>query len=581
MKYCDKKNNILKIILGLIVVMVCVQHIFDIYQPTLLDDEYCYWSIAAYLNNTDWSSVTSYCSYYSYGYSFILFIIMKVFSDTIMMYRAAVVINAFLMFGSFIILDRILCKIFCNADRNKCTIAAFLSIMIPCNINYASVNLTECLLLFLTLVLAWFVITTDRDESYIRIFAAAVVSGYAYMVHQRMLCVIVAIVVTLVVMTFDGRYKIAELITYIAGVTVMLLLHSGLKNHFKQAVWLGKNAGAGNDYGSITSNIKYIFSSFNNFARFIVGVIGKIYYYMSATYLVGGIALVVMIISIYKCYKKNNLYIFVICSFVMLWGLASVFMAKLGSGGLSPLLYGRYMEIVYPLILAIGIMCLSSIGSTISLKRKLSIIVASIAVYGTIGLVVRMYIKRRELRVINYISCGQIYKYMSGDNLPVLKMMFIVSMTFVALMFITEIRKYRKVTGVVLATAVFICELRTAYIPFNAINLWLQDNKKQAKEVINVLNDSDGRIYYYMSDEEDKQTAQNREYIQYWLKDRKIICINDSKLDKIQFGEHDVVVVSSKEKNAELTDEAIGKYKRIYEDKEFVSVYKIQKSANI
>ena len=69
-------NTILKIFLGLIVMGVCVQHIFNIYQPTLLDDEYCYWSIAAYLNNKDWSSVTSWCSYYSYGYSFILFIIM-------------------------------------------------------------------------------------------------------------------------------------------------------------------------------------------------------------------------------------------------------------------------------------------------------------------------------------------------------------------------------------------------------------------------------------------------------------------------------------------------------------------------
>lgn len=578
-------NTILKILLGLIVMGVCVQHIFNIYQPTLLDDEYCYWSIAAYLNNKDWSSVTSWCSYYSYGYSFILFIIMKFTRDTVLMYRAAVVINGLLLVGSYLILDRILNRIYGGeaAGRNKITLVSFLAIMIPCNINYASVNLTECLLVFLFLVLVWFIVNADKNDTYVRALGAAAVSGYAYMVHQRMLCVVAAVILTLIVMTIMKKYSLSRLVTYIAGVVAMFGAHSYLKAYFKQAVWLGKNSGADNDYGSIFGNVKYIFSSFNNFARFIVGIIGKLYYYASATYIIGAIVVIVMLIVLWRYFwNRNNetlagiticFYLFVCSSFIMLLGLSSVFMAKLESGALSPLLYGRYMEVVYPVIAAAGIMWLSSSGHW-SVKKKIYIIISSVTSYGVMGLVVRMYIKRRNLQVLNYISCGQIYKYMSGDNLPVFKMMLTVAVTFVALMLVAGIKQKRKVFGYVFAIAVFAAELRTAYIPFSNINLWLQDNKNVSKSILTVLEQQKGDIYYWVCREEEKQSGQNREYIQYWLQDRTIKCVeeNDLEDDTVKPGEKDVMVVSDSDKIREMDNR--GEYEKIYEEEGFVSVYK-------
>ena len=576
-------NTILKILLGLIVMGVCVQHIFNIYQPTLLDDEYCYWSIAAYLNNKDWSSVTSWCSYYSYGYSFILFIIMKFTRDTVLMYRAAVVINGLLLVGSYLILDRILNRIYGGeaAGRNKITLVSFLAIMIPCNINYASVNLTECLLVFLFLVLVWFIVNADKNDTYVRALGAAAVSGYAYMVHQRMLCVVAALMLTLIVMTIMKKYSLSRLITYIAGVVAMLGVHSYLKGHFKQAVWLGRNSGAGNDYGSVLGNVKYIFSSFNNFARFIVGIIGKLYYYASATYIIGAIAVIVMVVVLWKYFRKVKneagvticFCLFVCSSFIMLLGLSSVFMAKMESGGLSPLVYGRYMEVVYPAIVAVGIMWLSTSGDW-SIKKKLYIIISGVACYGLMGLVVRMYIKRRSLQVLNYISCGQIYKYMSGDNLPVFKMMLTVAVTFAALMLVAGIKQKRKVFGYVLAIAVFAAELRTAYIPFSNINLWLQDSKNASKSILSVLEQQKGDIYYCVCSDEEKQSRQNREYLQYWLQDRTIKCVEENELeeDNVKMGKEDVIVVSDADKIRDMDNR--GEYEKIYEEEGFVSVYR-------
>ena len=194
--------------------------------------------------------------------------------------------------------------------------------------------------------------------------------------------------------------------------------------------------------------------------------------------------------------------------------------------------------------------------------------------YGVMGLVVRMYIKRRNLQVLNYISCGQIYKYMSGDNLPVFKMMLTVAVTFVALMLVAGIKQKRKVFGYVFAIAVFAAELRTAYIPFSNINLWLQDNKNVRKSILTVLEQQKGDIYYWVCREEEKQSGQNREYIQYWLQDRTIKCVeeNDLEDDTVKPGEKDVMVVSDSDKIREMDNR--GEYEKIYEEEGFVSVYK-------
>lgn len=571
-------NIILKIIFGIIIMCIGIQHILKIYQPTLLDDEYCYWSIAAYLNGKDWSSVTALCNYYSYGYSFILFLIMKITNNTVWMYRIAVVINAALLTGSFYLLDNILSEMqtkMKNASANKCTVIAFLTILIPCNINYASVNLTECLLLFLSLVLLKFISNVKDNQSYLYMASAAVVCGYAYMVHQRMLCVIIGVLATLIIMTIRKEINISKVLVFAITLAVMFIIHLFLKGEIKQAVWNGLNAnvvkktGAVNDYGSIVGNIKYIFSEPANFIRFIIGGLGKIYYYLSATYLIGGLALIIML---KKCISKfNEIYFFLTTSFIMLLGLASVFMGKLDTSGLSPLVYGRYMEVLYPPILAIGLIYLSECKKD-SIKNKLLTILSVVSVYGVVGIIVRMYIKRRELKVLNYISCGQIYKYMSGENLPVLKMMLVVAVTFIALMLIKDIKNKRKIVGCLVAIVVFVMELRTAYVPFSDVNLWLQDNKKCAKEMIDSIGQTKGNIYYYISDTEEKQSGQNREYIQYWYNDRAVFCVDEDGYKKLKMNSEDVIVVSDKYLWKQFDED--NSLKSIYSTEDFVKVYK-------
>ena len=75
-----------------------------VYGFILFPDEFGYWSYAAKLAGYDWSDIVSLGSYYSYGYSLILFPIFLLCKDAILAYRVAVSINFVLLAGGYVIL---------------------------------------------------------------------------------------------------------------------------------------------------------------------------------------------------------------------------------------------------------------------------------------------------------------------------------------------------------------------------------------------------------------------------------------------------------------------------------------------
>ena len=79
--------------------MYGIQGIFGF---SLFPDEFGYWASAAGFLGYDFSEVCSISSFYSFGYSLILIPILKLFSDSIIAYRAAVVVNLLLHITSFL-----------------------------------------------------------------------------------------------------------------------------------------------------------------------------------------------------------------------------------------------------------------------------------------------------------------------------------------------------------------------------------------------------------------------------------------------------------------------------------------------
>ena len=70
----------------------------------LIPDEFGYWTYAATLSGCDWSDIVSLGSYYSFGYTLILYPIFQIFQDSIVAYRAAVTVNFLLMILAYFVL---------------------------------------------------------------------------------------------------------------------------------------------------------------------------------------------------------------------------------------------------------------------------------------------------------------------------------------------------------------------------------------------------------------------------------------------------------------------------------------------
>lgn len=78
-----------------------------LYGFSIYPDEFSYWAYAAAASGYDWSEVISLGSFYSYGYSILLFPVFLLCKNPVTAYRTAVALNFILLGLSYLLLVRI------------------------------------------------------------------------------------------------------------------------------------------------------------------------------------------------------------------------------------------------------------------------------------------------------------------------------------------------------------------------------------------------------------------------------------------------------------------------------------------
>ena len=121
-----------------------------IYGFIFFPDEFGYWSYAAKALGYDWSDIVSLGSYYSYGYSLILFPILKICNDGVTAYRAAVTVNFALLGVDALILNKLLSKIIQNDSnlaevihKESVPLLVGIAVFYPPNLFYAKTSMVE------------------------------------------------------------------------------------------------------------------------------------------------------------------------------------------------------------------------------------------------------------------------------------------------------------------------------------------------------------------------------------------------------------------------------------------------------
>ena len=338
----------------------------SIYGFSIFPDEFAYWSYAARINGYDWSAVTSLAPYYSYGYSLILIPIFALFKNAVTAYRVAVSINFIFLYIGFAALVRTMRSM---VSDKKIPIILFsaLAILLPCNLFYTQMTLTEVFLVCLYITagaLLFHYLESDRLST---LFLLMLTLMYLYTVHMRTVGVLLSAIMVLVFHILSRKERRWHILVALGTLLVLLVLADMLKQYAYLSVYGGINRElvADNDYSGQLAKIQYIFTS-QGFYDFVIHILGKVLYLGLATWGVFYWGVYVLIRHVGKMLQSIKRHatvtsqqmfaLFVLLSVILQIVISTIYLLTLGE--ISDYTYGRYNEMVIPFVMALGLVTL-------------------------------------------------------------------------------------------------------------------------------------------------------------------------------------------------------------------------------
>ncbi len=337
-------------------------HIGGIYGFSIFPDEFAYWSYAAGMSGYDWSGITSLGSYYSYGYSLVLFPIFVFCKNAVTAYRIAVGCNFFFLFLAFCFLTGTMKKLI-PEKNNPVVLLSGLAVLFPGNLFYAQMTMTEallCSLYILTGSILCFYLESNRLSALLMLMLALM---YLYIVHMRTVGIVISGILVLALHMLAGQGKKRHIPVVIAAAAALFAL-SGIGKNLAAAGMFGgihRELAAGNDYAGQMEKLRYILTP-AGFYDFLVGISGKILYLGLATYglfywgiyaLMKQAGRMLRNIRHHAAVTRGELFAaFLLLSVITQILIASVYLLTLGE--VDDYTYGRYNEFLLPFVMVFG-----------------------------------------------------------------------------------------------------------------------------------------------------------------------------------------------------------------------------------
>lgn len=353
------KRKIYTLLVIEVIVVYCVHilNIKDLYAFFLSEDELGYWGNAAFFLGKDWGNAVNYCSYYSYGYSLFLMLIMCLPISSLKMYHLAIIANSLFMVVSLLISYYLFIHLFPEKNKYCISIVCMAMTLYSSYVSQSSVAWSECYLVlffWMTLLQAYFVCTKMTNIGIV-LFSIELV--YLYMIHQRTLPFIIAGILMVTLLTVNKRNSIKQLVIMILVIFCMGYISLILKNGLKMSLYGVMRDG--NDYASIINGMNF----YNMFIPVIREMAGQIFYLWASSFGIIPLGIGITYVLCKRKWKEREpicfFYIFVIVSFIGLLMVSSIFMRE-AVKRVDYLIYGRYVEIAVGFFIIIGFIHLSN-----------------------------------------------------------------------------------------------------------------------------------------------------------------------------------------------------------------------------
>jgi len=332
-----------------------------IYGFILYPDEFGYWASAARLLGYDWSRIASLGSYYSYGYSILLVPILFLFENPVLAYRAAIAFNVLLLFGCFVLLRKIIAILFPKKRVETQIIFAAIAVCYPAWLFYMQMTLAEVVLVFGFCLVCFCLLNYLKEGHIAWLLLSVLAMAFLYAVHLRTVAVLIAASVVLVLRFIKqhrgaGQFLIFALFFVLcigAGIWVKDIVQSRIYGGAGQQVL------AINDYAGQWEKIRSIFTV-SGILQFAVSLLGKVYYLGLSSFglFFMGMAFVIRrLVKILREKKKWGKY-FYFYTFLFLAACGEIAINAIYNkeyGRMDSLTYGRYDELVLPVLMALGL----------------------------------------------------------------------------------------------------------------------------------------------------------------------------------------------------------------------------------
>lgn len=386
-----------------------------LYGFSIYPDEFSYWAYAAAASGYDWSEVISLGSFYSYGYSILLFPVFLLCKNPVTAYRTAVALNFILLGLSYLLLVRIqqtagsfFAESAERTDRaeqvknEKAQIYAGFAILYPPILFYAQTTMAETLLMAGYLLLVLLTVDHMRRPGRGKLLSIFLLNFFLYLVHMRTVGTLAVCAAILFFMAVKRRrdYKEAFLILLLTALT---LLGAEVLEQ-KMLVFLYRDLNRElyeiNTYEGQLAKIKYIFSRTGCIA-FAAGFAGKILYLGISTYGLGWWGMLHLIKTVRQPGKRTGLAddtaavrgltaIFIVMSAVAQIGVSTVYHVIPDS--YDGLTFGRYQDYIMPLLIVAGME-----GMLTHIRQKKRYVLAAALTMALISAFVAAYAARLEL----------------------------------------------------------------------------------------------------------------------------------------------------------------------------------------
>lgn len=438
----EKQKN--RIILGMFFLGTFLFRIFYITKvqgPFIYTDELGYWGHAANMTGNTWAGVMRDMPWYAFGYSLLLAPLFWISADIAVMYKIAVIFNAVLGLLSFWLAFKVVQKAAPGISGILPAGAAAFTANSYCACIFQSyIAWSETLLTFLVWLILYEIISMEEKPGYLKGILLGATTGYAYMVHNRMLAIVAALLLTVVLLLGCKKIKVWHFLSVVAALAVVFFLSSAGKNYFNDILvnssvlrdaGVSVTLGEANTLSMQIEKMKEIFSA-AGLKKVFLNIAGQLWQILSASYLLAGLGIAFCIEKGIKALKEKKNISF--CFFPFLALAATIAMTSLffinsditpGSAAvrIDTLFYGRYNDVLLGVFLMMAFLFLYDKFVYAKTEKKVFYIyvLPVYVIYLTVSFVIYYNLKDIGDFYLNTVSAVGIYVFHWLGEFSVLK----------------------------------------------------------------------------------------------------------------------------------------------------------------